>query len=170
MSPEGNAQHGSEANGAGRALTGRAGRPMIASGYEEAGREGTNRRLPNGMKSVYVHPAIVTRAGVPLRSMDAPVTEIPCPLLWAGQRSCPLTSGGWMACTRVSSKETTEHDVARGGPLGGFKMNTRKPGAAGKRQLPTTTHRTLQEGPVRRPQLPPAFRKTNIVFLNRPSW
>jgi hypothetical protein len=32
-------------------LTGPAGRPMIASGYEKAGRGWTNSLLPNGMRS-----------------------------------------------------------------------------------------------------------------------
>ena len=45
-SPEGNAQHGSEANGAGRALTRHAGRRMIASGYEEAGHSGEEQTRP----------------------------------------------------------------------------------------------------------------------------
>jgi hypothetical protein len=66
-SPEGNAQHGSPVH-AGRmeraaALTGPAGRPMIASGYEKAGRGRMNSLLPNGMECVPALPAIILRSG-----------------------------------------------------------------------------------------------------------
>jgi hypothetical protein len=38
------------------ALTGHAGRRMIALGYEKAGRGWTNSLLPNGMRSISAHP------------------------------------------------------------------------------------------------------------------
>jgi hypothetical protein len=49
---KGTPNHGSEANGAGRALTGHAVRPMIASGYEErvhSREEQTARPMASGV-------------------------------------------------------------------------------------------------------------------------
>jgi hypothetical protein len=52
------------------ALTGPAGRPMIASGYEKAGRGWTNSLLPNGMRSISAHPAIGYVPEVRLRASN----------------------------------------------------------------------------------------------------
>jgi len=62
------------------ALTGRAGRPMIASGYEKAAREWTNSLDPNGLESVPARPAILTLPRVRLRTTDAPRNGNPVPL------------------------------------------------------------------------------------------
>ena len=79
-SPEGNAQHGTPAKAGGMeraaALTGPAGRPMIASGYEKAGRGWTNSLLPNGMKNVSAHLAIGSVPDVRLRATDTPAMGI----------------------------------------------------------------------------------------------
>jgi hypothetical protein len=62
------------------ALTGPAGRPMIASGYERAGRGGTNSLPPNGMKCIPAHPAIISVPGGRLGTTDAtpPGIHGPC--------------------------------------------------------------------------------------------
>jgi len=62
------------------ALTGPAGRPMIASGYEKAGRGGMNSLLPNGMKHAPAHPAIVSVPSGRLGTTDAPPAGISSPL------------------------------------------------------------------------------------------
>ena len=63
------------------ALTGPAGRPMIASGYEKAGRGGMNSLLPNGMKSFPAHLPTVSVPGVRLRASGYACDGNPIPPL-----------------------------------------------------------------------------------------
>ena len=75
------------------ALTGSAGRPMIASGYEKAGRRWMNSLLPNVMRNVSAHRCDhFCSGGDPSRAESIGSTcdgNVIPPLRWGGPMALP---------------------------------------------------------------------------------
>ena len=92
---------------------------MIASGYEKAGRGWTNSLLPNGMKSVSAHPAVISVPDVRLRATDTPAMGIRSRLRRA--QTFGFTSGLALrvgALSGVIPKVTGVCGVSQGGLAG----------------------------------------------------
>jgi len=156
------------ANGAGRALTGHAGWPMIASGYEKARCGRMNSLHPHGIDSVHAHPAIITRAGVVFvrwmrlrRECRAPRSGPPDDLVrstlafgWPLPVYPQIRHHAWIVSNRACWS-SSEHLETRDGR---------------KEATPDYGARKTSRGPGERYRSMPALRKTSIVFLNRRAW